>query len=471
MVGREIISLQVGQCGNQIGSAFWDSLRTEHCLNTQGDYMSGTGTPCAVEESLVELEYASVFFNPTMEDPQVARHVPRSILIDLEPGVLDFIRGSSSVGQLFRPDNFVTGVNGAGSNFAKGHYTEGAELLPSIEDLVRMEIEKCECLQSFQLFHSVGGGTGSGLGTLCALHLKDTYPDRLVSSYSVYPGPSTSTNVVAPYNAVLSTHQLIENSDASYLLDNEALNTIVGRCLKIQNANYANLNSLISQVICGCTSSLRFSGTLNSDVRKMLVNLVSFPRLHFLNVSQAPLMTTLKKNKKKNSWTLQNSDRTRLTYREVIRGANDPQQSFATLEESKVLAACYIFREDEITEYAVEKELSKHDDGRFVEWIPSNVQTAYISHASQYSPLSCTSISNDCGVRSVFDRLVGQFSRFFNKKAYLHAYKNEGMDEMEFIEAAKNMKDLIVEYQDRVDAIYEPTSDAEDYDSDSSQSE
>jgi len=451
MVGREIVSLQVGQCGNQIGSAFWDSLRAEHCLDTEGNYISGTGTECAAEDAIIELEYAHVFFAPTHSDQKIARHVPRSILIDLEPGVLDFIRGST-LGNLFKPDNYVSGVNGAGSNFAKGHYTEGAEILPNIEDLVRREIENCECLQSFQLFHSVGGGTGSGLGTLCALHLKDTYPDRLVSSYSVYPGPSTSTNVVAPYNAVLSTHQLIENSDASYLLDNEALNTIVGECLQIQNANYANLNSLVSQVIEGCTSSLRFPGTLNSDVRKMLVNLVSFPRLHFLNVSQAPLMTP------------KNSDRTRLTYREVVRGASDPHQAFATLQDSKVLAACYIFRENNIKEYAVEKELADYNnkcEDRFVEWIPSNLQTALISHATNYSPLSCTAISNDCGVRSVFERLVGQFTRFFNKKAYLHAYKEEGMDEMEFLEAVNNMKDLVTEYQDRVDAVFEPTSDME----------
>lgn len=56
------------------------------------------------------------------------RYVPRSILVDLEPGVMDSIR-SLSVGKLFRPDNFIYSQNGAGNNWAKGHYTEGAELL------------------------------------------------------------------------------------------------------------------------------------------------------------------------------------------------------------------------------------------------------------------------------------------------------------------------------------------------------
>lgn len=449
---REIVSLQVGQCGNQVGTAFWDALRSEHCLDTEGNYVPGSGTKCAVEDEIVELQYSSVFFMPTRDNNQVARHVPRSLLIDLEPGCLDWVR-SSTVGSLFKPDNFVSGVNGAGSNFAKGHYTEGAELMPEIEDLVRVELENCDCLQSFQLFHSVGGGTGSGLGTLLALHLKDTYPDRLVSTYSVYPSPSSGVNVVAPYNAILSSHQLIENADVSYMLDNEALCSIAERCLKLRNANYANLNGLISQVICGVTSSLRFPGTLNTDVRKMLVNLVSFPRLHFLNVSQAPLMAP------------ENSDRTRLNYREVIRGAMDPTQCFASIEQSKILAGCFIFRENGITEHAVEKEMAsfntKNED-RFVEWIPSNLQTALINHASKYSPLSCTTITNECGVKCVFERVESQFSKFYNRKAYLHAYRDEGMDDMEFVEAANNAKDLIQEYQDRMDAVYDATSDVDE---------
>merc|ERR1719361_369903 len=241
------------------------------------------------------------------------------------------------------------------------------------------------------------------------------------------------------------------------MLDNEALHSIVGRCLKLPNANYANLNSLISQVACGVTSSLRFSGTLNTDVRKMLVNLVTFPRLHFLNVSQAPLMAP------------QNSDRTRLNYREVIRGAMDPTQAFASIEQSKILAGSFIFRQADITEQAVEKEMAAYNtknEDRFVEWIPSNLQTALISHASTYSPLSCTAISNDCGVKSVFERIELRFSKFFKKRAYLHAYKDEGMDEMEFLEAANNAKDLVQEYQDRMDAVYDATSDMdEDYDS------
>merc|ERR1719214_397776 len=78
---------------------------------------------------------------------------------------MDSVR-AGPFGQLFRPDNFVFGQTGAGNNWAKGHYTEGAELIDSVLDVVRKESESCDCLQGFQVTHSMGGGTGSGMGTL-----------------------------------------------------------------------------------------------------------------------------------------------------------------------------------------------------------------------------------------------------------------------------------------------------------------
>ena len=63
---------------------------------------------------------------------------------------------ASKLGSLFRPDNFINGQNGAGNNWAKGHYTEGAELVEEVLDVVRREAENCDCLQGFQLTHSLG---------------------------------------------------------------------------------------------------------------------------------------------------------------------------------------------------------------------------------------------------------------------------------------------------------------------------
>ena len=103
-------------------------------------------------------------------------------------------------GGIFRPDNFVFGQSGAGNNWAKGHYTEGAELVDSVLDVVRKEAEGCDCLQGFQLTHSSGGGTGSGMGILL---IREEYLHRIMNTYSVVPSPKVSDTVVEPYNATL----------------------------------------------------------------------------------------------------------------------------------------------------------------------------------------------------------------------------------------------------------------------------
>ena len=119
------------------------------------------------------------------------KYVPRAVLVDLEPGTMDSVR-SGPFGQIFRPDNFVFGQSGAGNNWAKGHYTEGAELVDSVLDVVRKESESCDCLQGFQLTHSLGGGTGSGMGTLLISKIREEYPDRIMNTFSVVPSPKVN---------------------------------------------------------------------------------------------------------------------------------------------------------------------------------------------------------------------------------------------------------------------------------------
>jgi tubulin beta len=124
------------------------------------------------------LERINVYYN----EATGGRYVPRAVLMDLEPGTMDSVR-AGPFGQLFRPDNFVFGQSGAGNNWAKGHYTEGAELT-----------------------HSLGGGTGSGMGTLLISKVREEYPDRIMCTFSVVPSPKVSDTVVEPYNATLSVH-------------------------------------------------------------------------------------------------------------------------------------------------------------------------------------------------------------------------------------------------------------------------
>ncbi|CAK0880165.1 unnamed protein product [Prorocentrum cordatum] len=187
--------------------AHW-RISDEHGIDPTGTYHG---------DSDLQLERINVYYN----EATGGRYVPRAVLMDLEPGTMDSVR-AGPFGQLFRPDNFVFGQTGAGNNWAKGHYTEGAELIDSVLDVVRKEAEGCDCLQGFQMCHSLGGGTGAGMGTLLISKVREEYPDRIMETLRTQI-PKVSDTVVEPYNAVLSFHQLVENADECFLLDNEAL--------------------------------------------------------------------------------------------------------------------------------------------------------------------------------------------------------------------------------------------------------
>ncbi|XP_071371729.1 tubulin beta-2b chain isoform X12 [Centroberyx affinis] len=125
---REIVHLQAGQCGNQIGAKFWEVISDEHGIDPTGTYHG---------DSDLQLDRINVYYN----EASGGKYVPRAVLVDLEPGTMDSVR-SGPFGQVFRPDNFVFGQSGAGNNWAKGHYTEGAELVDSVLDV--MEFTEAE---------------------------------------------------------------------------------------------------------------------------------------------------------------------------------------------------------------------------------------------------------------------------------------------------------------------------------------
>jgi len=430
---REILHIQVGQCGNQIGNRFWQTVIGEHNLDGAGKYKG--------VNPAVDLDKVSVYMRRTGQ-----RYVPRACVIDLEPGTVDVIK-SSSIGNLFKPDNFVFGASGAGNNWAKGHYTEGAHLIESAMDVIRKEVENCDCFQGFQICHSLGGGTGSGMGSLVLLKLRDIYPDRIMATFSVYPSPKVSDTVVEPYNATLSSHQLLENSCETFVIDNEALYNISHNVLKQAAPSYDNLNYLISCVMAGVTASLRFPGKLNGDLRKLGVNLVPFPRLHFFLIAQAPLHSKSNRGYQK------------INVQELTNQCFSSRNFFANVkpDDGKYMTASLLFRGDMATQEvdsSIEKRQTANSDD-FVEWIPNNMKTSVVTMPPKNSAESCTFVANTTAIKSIFDRLVHQFASMYKRKAFLHWYTGEGMDEVEFLEADKNVRDLIDDYQDKQDATIE----------------
>jgi tubulin beta len=297
----------------------------------------------------------------------------------------------------------------------------------SVLDVVRKEAESTDCLQGFQLTHSLGGGTGSGMGTLLISKIREEYPDRIMNSYSVVPSPKVSDTVVEPYNATLSVHQLVENTDETYCIDNEALYDICFRfvhlivytecrlqhffpirTLKLTNPTYGDLNHLVSLTMSGVTTSLRFPGQLNADLRKLAVNMVPFPRLHFFMPGFAPL-------------TARGSQQYRaLSVPELTQQMFDAKNMMAACDprHGRYLTVAAVFRGRMSMKEVDEQMLGiqNKNSSYFVEWIPNNIKTAVCDIPPRGLKMAATFIGNSTAIQELFKRISEQFTAMFRRK-------------------------------------------------------
>merc|ERR1712098_155766 len=293
-------------------------------------------------------------------------------------------------------------------NFARGHYTIGKEIVDLVLDRLRKLADNCTGLQGFLVFNACGGGTGSGLGCLLLERLSVDYGKKSKISFTVWSCPQISSAVVEPYNTVLCVHSLLEHTDVTNQTDNEALYDICRRNLDIERPTYTNLNRLIAQCISSLTASLRFDGALNVDITEFQTNLVPYPRIHFMLTSYAPVISAEK------------AYHEQLSVAEITNSVFEPACCMVKCNprHGKYMACCLMYRGD-----VVPKDLAR-------------VQRAVCM------------VANTTAIAEALSRIDHKFDLMYAKRAFVHWYVGEGMEEGEFSEARENLAALEKDYEE-----------------------
>jgi len=432
---RECISLHVGQAGVQMGNACWELYCLEHGIDPTG-IMS--------EDHQNDVNDSNSTFFAEMES---GRRVPRAIYVDLEPTVIDEVR-TGTYKDLFHPDQLITGKEDAANNFARGHYTVGRKVVDDVLDRVRKLTYVCEGLQGFILFHSFGGGTGSGLTARLMERLSVDFGKKSKLQFSVYPAPQVSTAVVEPYNSVLTTHFTFDHSDCAFMVDNEAIYDICRKNLDIERPAYTNLNRLIGQVVSSITASLRFEGELNVDLNEFQTNLVPYPRIHFPLASFAPIISAEK------------AYHEQMHTSEITTAVFEPNNQMVKCDPrtGKYMACCLLYRGD-VVPGDVNASIAKirsMQTVQFVDWCPTgfkvgiNYQPATVVPGGDQSKTnrSVCMLSNTTAMATLWARLDHKFDLMYRKRAFVHWYVGEGMEEGEFNEAREDLAVLEKDYEE-----------------------
>merc|ERR1711886_24661 len=228
-----------------------------------------------------------------------------------------------------------------------------------------------------------------------------------------------SSACVEPYNTVLCVHSLLEHTDVTNQVDNEALYDICRRNLDIERPTYTNLNRLIAQVISSLTASLRFDGALNVDITEFQTNLVPYPRIHFMLSSYAPIISAEK------------AYHEQLSVAEITNSCFEPASMMVKCDprHSKYMACCLMYRGDVVPKdvNAAVATIKTKRTIQFVDWCPTGFK---------------------CGINYQPPTVVpgGDLAKVM--RAFVHHYVGEGMEEGEFSEAREDLAALEKDYEE-----------------------
>lgn len=431
---RETISLHVGQAGIQIGNTTWELYCLEHGIRPDGTLKEDQGD--------IDNCY-SAFFSETHN----GRIVPRSIFIDMEPTVIDQIR-SGQYKDFFHPDQLINGKEDAANNFARGYNTIGCDMIEPVADRIRKMAEQSNSLQGFFVFHSFGGGTGSGFSALLMDKLTEDFSKKCKLEFVVYPAPTIATAVVEPYNSVLTTHCTLDTTDCAFMVDNQAIYDICQNKLNIDRPTYAHLNRLISQVVSSITASLRFNGALNVDMMEFQTNLVPYPRIHFPLASYAPVIP------------IEKALHDCVTVAELTSQLFEPDNQMVKCDPrtGKYMACCVLYRGDVVPKdvnSAIAMVKAKKSV-EFVDWCPTgfklgiNYKPPCTVPGGDLAPVhrAVSMLASTTAIADAWCRLDHKFDLMYAKKAFVHWYVSEGMEAEEFAEARENLAALEKDYKE-----------------------
>ena len=350
--------------------------------------------------------------------------------------------------QLFHPEQLITGKEDAANNYARGHYTIGKEQIEVTVDKIRRMADQCTGLQGFLVFHSFGGGTGSGFASLLMERLSVDYGKKSKLAFSVYPAPQVSTAIVEPYNAILYTHTTLEHCDCAFLVDNQAIYDIARKNLDITRPTYTNLNRLIAQIISSITASLRFDGALNVDLNEFQTNLVPYPRIHYPLATYAPVLSAEKANHE------------RMSVEEITKACFEPTNQMVKCDprKGKYMACCLLYRGDVVPKdvNAAIASIKVQKSIQFVDWCPTgfkvgiNYQPPTVVPGGDLAKVqrAVCCLSNTTAIMEAWARLDHKFDLMYAKRAFVHWYVGEGMEEGEFSEAREDMAALEKDYEE-----------------------
>jgi len=426
---KEVITLQVGQCGIQFGHEFWKQICMEHGINP-----NGTITKKDPDDFFGKKD---IFFYESSNN----KYTPRAILFDLEPRLFSNFF-NSNFNFLYRKKNILSSKQGTGNNWSNGyHQAIGYQF--EIEEILRKESEKCDQLSSFNIFHSIVGGTGSGFGSLSLEIIRDEFPGKFIKCSSVIPNQfEISDVVVQPYNSILTMRWLSLYSDCVTFFENDSIQKIIDSQNKKTKISLRQIDTIMAKVLSVLTLPIRYSNCLNSDFESIFAPLIPTPNLHFFFAGISDYNFPGKKKTQHSSVA------------ELIRQTFNNRTINSNLREGKLVSSlcCSNFESRKVEFSSKFKKIFLENQIRCIDWAPVSIQFSFPSRLKKEDKFRKEGVClfNHTCVKSLFKKTLKHYNMLKKRNAFLNSYLKEfSLEEgLELFDDSKEtLENLLKEYK------------------------
>lgn len=438
-----LTTIQVGQCGNQLGQSLFSYLASEFYSHQRsfGDH---------AWTSFFRCEDPS---NVTKSGNQVP--VARSILIDMEPKAVNCAMADAlGDGWKYPKDRVFVAQSGSGNNWAAGYFYHGPRVEDQCIDLVRKEAECADLWAGVLMIQSVAGGTGSGLGSYLVEAIDHEFASIPVLSYCVWPYSSGEISVQC-YNSLLSLSHLCRHAAGVVSVENDMLHSICSRMLGLKKVGVRDINQvaaeglalplLPSKTSSFCRNELRWTRAL-VDIVKHLCGHPSFPLMSIWKEPQIPHSSI---------------DFTCFEWESILKKLGHTI-TFGHSAGAMSTASRYQVSSSPKTTRPIKSVanlISLRGDGCANADL-SEIHAAAISPPWNKTPLMVTShecrvgkcdlsvglLTNSQASVKPPSMMMSQVWNMYRSRAFLHQYERYGMEKTEFRIAFSHIQDILAEY-------------------------
>lgn len=430
IIMTQLIACGVGQCGVQMAASFTDIYMQE-------------------AEKFIDPAARHRLFHETSSRKLVAR----TVLIDTEDKAVRKLIESKSRNSpwVYDPSSIWAEGCGSGNNWAFGYEQNGFHAKQDVLERLQHQAERCDRFGGFILFQSLGGGTGSGLGSRIAECIRDTFgPRAQIVNNVIWPYRSGDV-IVQNYNAVFSLASLLKSSDAITVTHNDVLDEICAAQKGAENVTFEDMNAVFARNIAGVV--LPSNEITQVPVwSQPLAHLVQMPTRRLLSIFSYPIEADASKGFARYPWSalVDNVISMSVTGNFVGRSIRD---SNALLRNPALIrradALWLILRGEETAvgrDHALQSRLLKsghvfpaeNDDPLLV----SSSTRRFFGYDGYALAMANSSVICD-----PLDDLLGKFHNMYESSAFLHQFLDAGMERETIYENKCFLEQILHEYQ------------------------